>query len=234
MYGISFNGKHSLHDFGVTMPPGKSIGFPDKNKIIVGVPFSNSVYDFSELYGSQTYGTRQLTYPFNIWDRTKERMNVKKTQIINWLMGGSGKQKLYDDTFPGYYFLAEVEGGSAFSENHETGILTVTFTAYPFMIADQHEGNDIWDTFNFELDVAQVTEFDVSGSLEVILLNVGTPDTVPTITASNPMQITLDSVNYAINAGTTKSSDFVFKSGSNTITITGTGNISFEFYKELI
>src|SRR5699024_4359507 len=161
MYGIRFNGKHSHKDMGVTLGVERDIGYPEKNKIKVQVPFYNVEYDFSFLYGEQTYTERQLTYTFNVLDmdviNTTERINILETKLSNWLMNSNGKKRLYDDVIPNYYYLAEVEGGLDFDELWNSGTLTVEFTAYPFMIAELQEGNDIWDTFNFELDVAQIT-----------------------------------------------------------------------------
>lgn len=234
MYGIKYLGKHSYTDLGITMAPGREIGLPSKKKILVTVPFSNIEYDFSEVYGTQAYEPRTLKYPFNIQDTTKERMITKKTKILNWLMNSHGKQKLYDDVYPGYYFLAEIEGSTSFSENWADGILTVTFKAYPFMIAELPEGNDIWDSFNFELDVAQKTSFTVNGELEVILINAGTPDVIPEITCSSQMTIIKDGISYTVAPGTTKDQDFMLRSGENTVKIIGNGAISFKFFKELI
>ncbi|TCW59005.1 hypothetical protein EC917_101259 [Bacillus thuringiensis] len=237
MYGIKFDGKHSYNDMGYTMPAERDIGFPSKEKIIVQVPFSNVEYDFSELYGSQTYGSRELKYQFNILRRgnyTPHAMQIEKTKLINWLMNTNGRKKLYDDTIPGYYFLAEVESAADFQDDWETGTMTVSFRAYPFMIAELHEGNDIWDSFNFDLDVAQTTDFIVKGALTVTLLNVGTPDAVPEIKTSNSMKIIKDGVTYSVPAGVTKDKNFVLKSGENVLRINGSGTISFRFYKELI
>ncbi|WP_440896235.1 phage tail protein [Amphibacillus sp. Q70] len=237
MDGFRFLGLHTYDDFGVTLAPGKSIGFPDKNKIKVQVPFSNTEYDFSELYGEETYTSRTLTYSLNVFNNvlwSKDSMNVKKTKIINWLMSSRGKQKLYDDAFPGYYFLAEVEGQSSFQENYRDGILTVTFTAYPFMISELQEGHDMWDEFNFELDVAQQVDFNVTGSLNVVLHNIGTPSLTPKIKASSPMTIKMDDKTYNVPTGESKSENFVLNAGKNDLIITGNGSISFEFYKELI
>ncbi|TXR98743.1 phage tail protein [Bacillus sp. SH7-1] len=237
LYGITFDGKHSLHDMGYTMPAERDIGFPSKEKIIVQVPFSNVEYDFSELYGSQTYSSRQLKYQFNVVRRgnyTPQAMQVEKTKLINWLMNTNGRKKLYDDTIPGYYFLAELESAANVQDDWETGTLTATFRAYPFMIAELHEGNDIWDTFNFDLDVAQTTEFDVNGVLEITLLNAGTPDVVPEIITSSRMEIIKDDIKYLIKAGVMKDSNFIFKPGENNLQIIGYGKILFRFYKELI
>ena len=237
LYGIKFDGKHSYNDMGYTMPAERDIGFPSKEKIVVQIPFSNVEYDFSELYGSQTYSTRELKYQFNVLKRgdyTPRAMQVEKTKLINWLMSTGGKKKLYDDTIPGYYFLAEVESAADFQDDWETGTMTVTFKAYPFMIAELYEGNDIWDKFNFELDVAQTTEFMVKGSLLVKLYNVGTPDVVPEISVSNAMKIIKSGVEYSISSGVTKNSELVLEPGVNVLRIHGSGTITFRFYKELI
>lgn len=237
MYGIKFNGKHSYRDFGITIAE-KEIGYPEKEKIKVKVPFSNVEYDFSQIYGEQTYSPRPLTYTLNVLDKNKinttERINILETKLANWLMNSNGKQNLYDDAMPGYYYLAEVEGGLSFEELWNHGTLTVEFTAYPFMISELPEGHDIWDEINFELDVLQPTEFEVRGELEVTLYNVGAPDLTPTITATAPMTIVKDGITYGIPSGESKSNDFRLVPGENDIKITGTGTISFKFYKELI
>lgn len=238
MYGIEFNGKHSYRDFGITLGIERDIGYPEKEKIKVKIPFSNVEYDFSEIYGDQTYTPRNLKYTLNVLDENKinttERINIIETKLSNWLMNSNGKQKLYDDAIPGYYFLAEVENGLSFDEIWNSGTLTVEFTAYPFMISELEEGHDIWDDFNFELDVAQVTEFEVNGSLDVILYNVGTPSLAPEIQASSAMQIVKDGVTYNVPSGKSKSGDFNLQSGENNLSITGNGSIKFLFYKELI
>jgi phage-related protein len=236
MYGITFLGKHSFKDMGFTISE-KEIGFPNKEKIKIKVPFSNVEYDFSELYGSQTYTTRALTYTFNVLDRNgnnKEKMNSLKTVLVNWLMNSRGKQKLYDDAIPGYYFLAEVENEASFQENWDTGTLTVEFTAYPFMISELPEGHDIWDSFNFVLDVSQVVDFNVNGSLDITLINPGTPNVTPEINTSSSMKIIKGAIEYTIQAGKTKDQDFILESGENRLKIIGNGTISFTFYKELI
>lgn len=160
--GIKFGGKHSWDDFRITMHHDREIGLPDKNKITYRPPHSNNVIDFSEVYGEQTYGPRKVTYKFNIADRairTKEEMNIVKTKLVNWLTPLVGQHPLYDDHYPDWYFLAEVEDGMSFKEDWRYGFLSVTFTCYSHMINRKLEGDDEWDTFNFEYDVSQDVEF---------------------------------------------------------------------------
>lgn len=234
MFGITFNGYHSYNDKRLTMAPGKKIGRPSKEKIKVKVPFSNHEYDFSELYGSQVYTNRSLEYKFNLIGQTKEQMSIEVTDIINWFMNSHGKQKLYDDAYPGYFFMAEVESEANFEENYTDGILGVKFTAYPFMISELEEGHDTWDNFNFVLDYDQITDFTINGSQDVMLYNGGSNVVKPTIIASTSMEILMKNKTYLIPSGTSESYDFMLEMGENNLTITGDGTISFVFYKELI
>src|SRR5690625_2621094 len=98
---------------------------------------------------------------------------MKRVEVLNWLVPVNKKIKLIDDYVPGYYFMAEVEEAPDFDELRFRGRLTVTFTAYPFKVSELHEGNDLWDPFNFLLDYAQVTEFTVNGTKEITLYNPG-------------------------------------------------------------
>jgi hypothetical protein len=237
MSGIKYMGRHSFVDFGYTISPDKEVGIAEKQKNIITVPFSNTQYDFSELYGSQIYSTRTLTYPINIvndGNPSRHALTSAKTKLLNWLSGSRGKQPLYDDDYPGYYFLAELDQGASFQDDWRTGILTANFTAYPFMVGTRPEGHDIWDEFNFELDVAQQVRFEVNGSLSINLLNVGTPDVTPEIITSSSMTLRAGNVDLEAPAGRHKSDDFTLESGDNHITITGTGTIEFVYYKEML
>lgn len=236
MKGIEFNGKHSYRDFGLTIAE-PHIGNPSKIKRKQRVPFSNKEYDFSLLYGDQEYENRELTYKFNVFNpenQSKQYFTTTKISVLNWLMEVNEQSKLQDDNIPGYYFLAEADNGPEIEENIADGTITVVFNAYPFKISQFAEGHDIWDEFNFLLDYAQVTEFTINGTKEIILINPGTPKVTPTIKSSSTFTIKQDNVTYSIPQGQTKSDDFVLKNGENKLTITGNGTIEFLFYKELI
>jgi len=237
MRGITFDGKHSFRDFDLTIAPGRNIGNPSKIKRKERVPFSNVEYDFSNIYGGQEYTERPLIYTLNVIDKhnySKDHFSIMKIAILNWLMGPSGKGKLTDDAIPGYYFLAEVENGPELEEHEFDGTLAVEFTAYPFKISELEEGHDIWDEFNFELDVAQIPVFEVNGSREVTLYNAGASSVVPTIKASSEFTIEIDTISDTVSAGTHKSELIRLRKGENKIMLTGNGTIEFGFYKELI
>lgn len=166
--GFTWNGKHSYHDFGFTLKE-RTIGYPDKKKTTYQVPHSNYLRDFSSIYGFQTFEQREITYTINVADvhfDDLHQANIKEMLLSNWLMGISGQQRLEDDVFKGFYFMAEVEDGVDFKQIGLAGELKITFRAYPFKIDDRLEGSDEWDTFKFDFDVFQNTSasFNVTWS----------------------------------------------------------------------
>lgn len=239
--GIEFNGKHTYHDFGLDVVD-FHIGYPSKIKRVERIPFSNELYDFSNLYqGANEYEERELTYTFQAHSdapgdifNSYTHYDSVKTTVFNWLMDTQGKVILKDDLIPGYYFLAEVVSNIEDTFNIIGGQFTVEFTAYPFRIGESLEGNDLWDPFNFETDVAQVTNFNINGSQEVVLYNVGASVVQPTIKASAPMTIKKDGATFNIPAGQSQSPDFALLKGESKFIIEGNGTISFEFRKELL
>ena len=235
MLGITYNGHHSYKDFQLPIAS-RDIGIARKQKNLITLPFSNEQLDFSELYGSQVYKPRPIIYEFSIMNRQQlnpQYVHTIKTKLLNWLSTTQGKVRLEDDAIPGYYFLAEFDEGGSLQDDWKSGVLTANFTAYPFMIGIRPEGNDIWDEFNFELDVAQQVRFDVIGSLSINLLNVGTPNVTPEIITSAAMTLLKDGITLNVPAGRNRSDDFTLSAGDNPINITGTGSIEFVYYKEM-
>lgn len=239
--GIEFNGKHSYYDMGLEVTD-FHIGYPSKIKRTERVPYSNEIYDFSNLYqGSQEFEERAIWYSFQLMSnapgdilKSYTNYDMTRTRIFNWLLGTAGKVMLKDDLVPGYYFLAEPINGPDDQFNIIGGEFTVEFIAYPFKIGEELEGNDLWDPFNFELDVAQITDYTVNGTQEVTLYNVGVSIVQPTIKASAPMTIKKDGKVYTLSPGQTKSPDFILQKGMSKFIVEGNGTISFHFRKELL
>lgn len=233
--GITFNQRHTYHDFGLTVAS-RDIGYPSKIKVTERVPYSNIVYDFSEVYGGQEYEERQLTYVCNVFDPSYIRENyfALKDAIVNWLCNVSGKIILKDDKIPGYYFLAEVINGPSAADRIASGQITIIFNAYPFKISELEEGHDIWDSFNFLLDYAQPVDFKVNGTMDVTLYNPGANKIRPLIIATNSMEIIKDGVTYNVPTGESSSDDFSLNLGENNLKIIGNGEISFRFRKEIL
>lgn len=231
MFGIIKDNKHSFRDYGLTIAS-RSIGIPKKNKIKETVPYMNGSYDFSNIYGEQTYSDRVIEYRFNIVGSNKINMNMLKINVLDWLFSGP-KTQLYDDTFPDLYFMAECEEAN-FDENNIDGQLTAKFVAYPFKLSNKNEGDDIWDTFNFELDMVQDTHFTVNGYSSVKITNLGAVGIVPSVKCSSNFEVIKGNTTYLFGSGVTKDWRFKLDKGINTFIIKGTGTIEFIFRKEVL
>ena len=234
-YGIIFDGQRS-NDFGLDVAD-KDVGMPTKKKIIQELPYSNHVLDLSEIYGNQQYEERTYEMTFIVRDAedwSKDRLYTMWTKTVNWLMNPSHKVKLVDDIMSNYYYLAEVQKEPDWEEFRSYGKLKVEFTCYPFRIAELAEGNDIWDDFNFELDIAQNTDYEINGSRTITLFNVGSNSVAPQLISTANFIITMNGQQFTLGAGTYDSPDFMLQIGENTLTVAGTGKLSFVWHKELI
>lgn len=230
--GIAFDGKHSK-EFGLLLRE-RNAPTPAEKTIQESLPFVNGVYDFSMILGERFYENRPLTYVFELYNRDYEKRKTFETVVKNWLMKPS-YMPLYDDHARNYYYMAKCQNVDV-ADNHSARRLEVTavFDAYPFKKSSLPEGHDLWNEFNFELDVAQPTSYTVNGSLTINLINAGSCSVEPTVTASEQMTIEKEGVTYTVPKGESKSSNFRLKIGDNPMRISGNGTIKFDFYKELI
>ena len=234
MYGITYNDKHSYKDFDVTILKNRTIEVPVKNKVVESVPFMNGNYDFSNLYGSPTYSNRKLEYTFLIKAKNSTLLEIKKIQLDIWLYGTNEKTPLVDDNLKGFYYLAECVDSKINEETNTFMTVTYTFEAYPFRIGDTYEGNNLWDSFNFEIDILQDTSFNVDGTKTVDIYNTSSIDIEPTIIASSSFEIIRNGKTFKVNAGEYKGFMFRLKKGNNKLTLKGNGTIEFKFRKEVL
>ena len=185
------------------------------------------------MYGSNCYTERKLEYEFLIKADNNKDLELKRMDIENWLLSSSTKTKLFDDNLDGYYYNAECIS-TEFEDINNIGKLKAIFTAYPFKISSEYEGNNLWDSFNFEKDILQDTKFTVNGISSVSIYNPSIIDIEPEIIASSGFEITLDNKKYVVNAGNSKDYRFKLKPGTNNLTLKGNGTIEFRFRKEVL
>lgn len=231
-YGIRFNNLHSYNDLELLVLD-KKVTTPTKTKIKENIPFMNGTYDFSNLYGGNCFSERTLEFTFKLKHNNRIGLEFIKTKIENWLMGTNNQVKLIEDDLLGYYYLAECEA-TDFKDFIRFGKLKATFTAYPFKIRDSYEGNNLWDDFNFELDVLQDSKFDTSGSKNISIYNASATNIIPSVICSSSMEVIKGNTTYKFNSGTSKDYRFELSIGENNMTVKGNGTIEFKFRKEVL
>ena len=236
-YGIRFNG-HRSNEFGVDVGVSKVIGFPPKNKVTVTPVGANGVLDLTAAY-RPSFGERTITVPFIIVDHalwTKESMYVQWTKVVNWLMSPQGKIPLWDDLMSEWHYLAEVQDAPSFDEAATTGTFTVVFQCYPFRIRDKPEFDDVWDDFNFDLDVAMETHLDGASRTRTTLVNLGVADVAITVVANGTGSLIIGDNTISLVNGTNSSTELVLEPGENSVTLVGGSELSADisWYSEVI
>jgi predicted phage tail component-like protein len=227
---IIFNGKGNLTDFGTFL-----IDFnpqPPAPKIIkADVPFMNGAYDFSTVAtnGEMVFTEREILCSLDFPCDSKTAMLTKYSQLLEWLL--STKGELIYTAEPNMKYIARVEKVPSFSTfSSKDGTLTFSFIADPFKYGVDFEGNKPWDNFNFEADLIQDTEFDISGTQIIKIFNPGRA-VIPLINCSSRnMTALLGTYTTNLTTGDNKDWRFRLNPGENQITVTGTGKIKFIFF----
>lgn len=198
------------------------IGYPKKIKLLKDVPFSNVEYDFSTIYGEQTYENRLVKYTINVVHKdTLENIGMHRVanEIINWVMSSDTMKPLFDEQDPDYHFLGEVRDEPELTDAFKIGELAVTFNCYPYRIKNLAEGNDLWDSFNFADDIAQDVKYEIKGIRTINLVNLSAHNVDYKV-------VTTGDVIY--------NGPDMMKKGNNTFSFNGTGTAEVIWYREVI
>ena len=215
----------SYDDFEASLASRK-IKPPKKKSIKETVPFSNITHDFSDINGETYWEERELEYTFEITADTPEELENLKRRFTSWLMGVK-EQKLHDPHIPDYHFLATYEDSDPEDdEGLDKTTLTVTFTAYPYMIANVPK-------------VYQFTYPDIPYPYSLIVLNES--DHPVPLTVRNDQPITLkvgDALTAALPIGDGTYSALKLPVGQTTLVFVQTGGpnpaqIRISFHEEV-
>ena len=232
MYGITYNNKHSFNDLGITILNTRVIEAPSKIKVTETVPFSNITYDFSNLYGGNCYTERKLEYEFLLKANNSKELELKRIEVENWLLSTSSKTELFDDNLEDYYYLAECESVE-FEDLNNIGKLKAYFVAYPFRISKKYEESTLWDSFNFEKDILQITKLEVNREAEININNPSICEVMANMVCDNDITVVVGNIEYKLKAGNHKNL-FELKIGMNNIKLKGFANVEFLIRKEVL
>ncbi|MEY8717725.1 hypothetical protein [Ligilactobacillus murinus] len=231
---ITFDGVNSWDDLQLLLSNAE-IGYPKKNKSRIQIPNSNIYYDYADLFGD-FYEERTLEFEFIIARpnaMTIAELEYKKSQIANWLEPGIRHRLSYSE-IPFYYFLAEAQGDYDYTEENGYALLKVKFVCLPYKIHEVDESDDIWDTFEFENDIAQDLTFEVSGTREAKIYNAGTAKVSPKLIVTGNVTVELNGLSESLGAGTHEQTKIVLSRGWNKAKLAGSGTIRFSFSKEVL
>lgn len=134
--GFKTHGKHSYFDMGCCIAA-RDTGTPEKKSVTATVPYMSGFYDLSKLYGAIAFEARQLMYRFEFVEDSREELQRKKSQFLEWL-SQVHDEEIADDDIPGRHFIGSLsEWEFEEGEEGQSGSLEVTFNCQPFLEADE-------------------------------------------------------------------------------------------------
>lgn len=204
---------------------------PAEKEILGSVPYQQGVYDFSMLGDQRYFDNRQISYDVIIPNQDYTSRKFLEQDIKRRLMK-YGVSRLDDTHDADYYWLGKCKSVKV-TDTAPTNKLTATiiFDCYPFAIKSAEEGNDIWDDFNFETDIAQIVKHSVNNSSKVITLyNIGSNAVPVDLKVTGNISIKFGSRTWALTQSA--KSLLTLPIGLNELTVTGTGTIEFVFHRE--
>jgi hypothetical protein len=197
---------------------------PPKKSIKETVPLSNLTYDFSAIHGGEVFWEeRKLEYIFEILADDPEELEELKRAFSSWVMGVQG-QELHDPHIPDFHFLATYDDMTPEDdEGLDKTTLTVTFTAYPYMIANY----------------PKMYEVELQASKQKTLQVLNESDHPVALTIVNDVGITLkigDALTTAIRTGNGTYSALKLPKGLTDVVVTNSeaknGTVRISFYEE--
>lgn len=211
----------SYDDFDASVKERK-IKAPKKKSIKATVPFSNVTHDFSKINGELYWEERPLEYVFEITADNPEELEEKKQAFCGWIMNVM-EEELHDPFIRDYHFIATFADIDPDDSEIEKSTITVSFTAYPYMIADR----------------AKVYEnaIDVGSNLTFSVVNDSCHRLIPTVTLNGSGRIVYGNLSIAMGEGSVESEAFMLSVGRNTFYVENLGEaeltVKISFHEEV-
>lgn len=216
---LTIGSTSSYDDFEASVKE-RTIGAPKKKIIKETVPFSNETHDFSAINGEIYWEERPLKYVFEIMANTPEQLEEKKQPFLAWVMNVINEE-IHDPFISDYHFMGTFDDIDINDSEIEKSTITVTFTAYPYMISNAKR-----------MGIFKLTDTETV----INITNNSCHRITPTFTSDVEYIVMKGNSSYAIPAGELTSAVFMFAPGMNTLKILSrgeSGTLKIEFYEEV-
>ena len=217
---LTIGNTYSYDDFEASVRE-RIISAPKKKIIKETVPFSNETYDFSAINGEIYWEERTLKYVFEIMANTPEELEEKKQPFLAWVMNVNSEE-IHDPFITDYHFIGTFNDIEIDDSEIEKSTITVTFTAYPYMISD----------------TKRRSVYYLSETEKVInVANNSSHRITPTFICDVECRVVKGNSSYVIPVGEIKDARFMLAPGMNTLKIScpvdEIGTLEIEFYEEV-
>lgn len=210
---IIYNGVNSFTAFDLYVAS-RELPAPKRKEIVETVPYMSGEWDFSFHDGNiDEYETLIIKYTFDVIADTKQELHEQRKKLLAWVHS-RGDQKLVDTEVSELQYHEVYKAQGDWQGNDLQGLLTVEFSCYPFAKTDKRVSQTLSDT-------------------EIILTveNEGSRKVTPVISVEETTTIKYGENSLSLGAGTHKNK-LTLEAGENTFTVSGTGELTFEFAEE--
>lgn len=200
---------------------------PKEKEILQDVPFMQGSHDFSMMLGERIFNDRTITYEFVAFKKKYPERKILENKIKDVLMS-TGYNPLFDTHDADGFWWVKCESVKV-KDDHEYNKLRVVldFTGYPYFKMRTNYFDDVWDTFNFDYDVACFSKYQVKTKQVIEFINIGSTSLSPVIHSTKKCEILINGEKYEIKEGFNTNYFMKFKRGKNIIVVTGTTDITF-------
>ena len=215
MKGVSFLGFHSYRDLHILLT-GKEIGSPEVKRQTIDIEGADGELDFTDFFGEAKYLNVQHRFDFESIQPRNEQLS-QFTDVKNKLHGKKGRIVLDDD--PSFFYVGRCFV-SAYKGEHGIGRISVECDCEPY---------------KYKSEETMVTQA-VDGTDNIVLTNAR-KRAVPlvTIETDTTLNIVYGGVNvWDLAAGSYMLPELELAEGENTVTVTGTGRISFTWREAVL
>lgn len=211
-HGILFGDVHSFEDLNLVFTnPGSAIPPAKAKTTYVDVPGADGSLDLSDTHGDVKYSDRDCTFEFSVLPSDDTDFEEKKTEISNLLNGK--KCKITLDTDEDYYYQGRCSVNEHLQNRH-LKTFTISAKVRPY---------------KYKQEVTTVTVKLTEAAQKIILSN-GRKSVSPSIECTNDNTvISFGDVAFNLSAGTHKVLDIMLVEGDNTLTVSGTGSVTFSY-----
>lgn len=207
MKQITFGNYKSYDDLHLVLTS-KTIGSPSVKTSVVDIQGSDGVLDYTDYFGEAKFNN--MTHTFEFATIVPSRQFMMLFSAIKDAIHGKKMHIVLDDD-PDYYYVGRISV-SDFTNEKNIGSVSISCDCEPY---------------KYKKNATVVTQA-VSGSATITLQNMR-KRTVPTITSNASMSFSFGGRTTTHSAGTFIIPTLELVEGNNTVTVTGTGNVSFTY-----
>ena len=205
MKGITFGNLHSHRDLNLILAS-KEIGSPAVKERKIDIEGGDGSLDLTDFFGEAKF--ENVTHKFQFSTIIPKAQFLSAFTTVKNALHGKKMRIILDDD-PLFYYLGRIHV-SSFTNEKNVGSISIECDCEPFK-------------YKLQPTSRKVT---VNGTQAIILTN-GRKRAVPEITTTASMTIVFDSWSVSRNAGTFIIPELELKEGENTVTVIGTGAITF-------